>query len=190
MRPGRLSYSPDDWAHDLEQWWKPLASLACQADCGADSWLGVLGVEEFFDQRLLGQVKLRTPWLCLAVSALAAAATCHWARIAPGPDQDAEARAAILAITTLDLAVALEELRWSGASLGAGVISTAALTGIGRQALADRGFPAAAGGPPDPVSLAAGWVLHSGGELPEGPSASVPGRRPGMARSRPGKQQR
>lgn len=175
MKPGTLSYSPDDWAHDLEQWWKPLASLAGQADCGAESWLGVLGVEEFFDQRLLGQVKLRTPWLCLAVSALAAAAACHWARIAPGPDQDAEDRGAILAITTLDLAVALEELRWSGASLGAGVISTAALIGIGRQALADRGFPAAAGGPPGPVSLAAGWLLHSGGELPAAPGASVPG---------------
>jgi hypothetical protein len=77
------------------------------------------------------------------------------------------------AITTFHLAWALERLRWSGTTLGEGVISTAGLIDIGRSALGDHGLLPTAGGPPDSVSLAVGWVVHSCGELPDSMSTKA-----------------
>ena len=55
MNRSRFRYQPDEWAHDLDQWWVPLASLVARSGCGSEAWRSVLGVEEFFDHRLLEQ---------------------------------------------------------------------------------------------------------------------------------------
>jgi hypothetical protein len=174
----QLSYHPDDWSHDLDQWWVPLAELADQADCASPSWVTVLGVGEFFDVCLLSQVHLRTPWLCLAASALAAAAARGWAAAGGGPGEPAETTARKLGLAAVHLAIDLQELRWAGGQLGGNVTSTAQLIEAGQAALAvSTGLPAA--DIPGPLSLAAGWLVRSGGTMttvetghvPSGPAA-------------------
>lgn len=177
MNLDSLRYSPDEWAHDLDQWWAPLAELAGRADCGSDTWLSVLGVDEFFDHRLLGQVHLRTPWLCVAASALAASAARHWGSLASRQDDRAEASARMLAITSFRLAATFQQLRWSGKRLGEGVISTDRLIQVGRLALGGHGLSSGTGGAPDSVSLAAGWLVHSGTDL-RGSQISAASARP------------
>ena len=74
MNRSQFRYQPDEWAHDLDQWWVPLASLVARSGCGSEDWLTILGVKEFFDHRLLGQARVLTPWICLAATAMAARA--------------------------------------------------------------------------------------------------------------------
>src|SRR5690242_9506238 len=130
-----LRYQPDDWAHDLDKWWLPLTELADQAHCRAAEWRTMLGVDEFFDVQLLSQVHLRTPWLCLAASALAAAAARGWALADADPKEPAAATAKALASAAFDVAVALQELRWTGVQLGEDVIASDELITAGRPAL-------------------------------------------------------
>ena len=139
MNTGRLCYQPDEWAHDLNQWWAPLARLAAHADCTSGAWLDVLGVNEFFDYRLLDQPRVLTPWVCLAGAAVAASAARAWAEISVQQDQQADPAARALAATAFDLAVALEKHRWSNRRLGEQVTSTTELIEIGRAALDSRG---------------------------------------------------
>lgn len=86
MSPAQVRYHPDEWAHDLDEWWSPLTGLAVKADCASDDWLSVLGVGEFFEPRLLEQARVLTPWICLAASAVAASAARRWAEVAAQPD--------------------------------------------------------------------------------------------------------
>ncbi|MGC1285131.1 MAG: hypothetical protein WA895_19500, partial [Streptosporangiaceae bacterium] len=86
MSPAQVRYHPDEWAHDLDEWWSPLTGLAVKADCASDDWLSVLGVGEFFEPRLLEQARVLTPWICLAASAVAASAAGRWAEVAAQPD--------------------------------------------------------------------------------------------------------
>ena len=85
MSPVQVRYHPDEWAHDLDEWWAPLAGLTARAGRAPGDWLGVLGVEEFFEPRLLEQARVLTPWICLAASAVAASAARGWAEAAPQP---------------------------------------------------------------------------------------------------------
>jgi hypothetical protein len=151
----RLRYHPDEWAHDLDEWWTPLAGLAAGADCTSDAWLSVLGVREFFEPRLLEQARVLTPWICLAATAVAASAARGWA-------QTAEPGARALASAAFDVAVSLQRLRWDGRKIGEGVLSTAGLIEEGRAVLAARGGVAAADAEPTGVYLAAGWLAHGG----------------------------
>lgn len=179
MNTGQLCYLPDEWAHDLDQWWAPLADLASQADCTSVAWLNVLGVNEFFDDRLLDQPYVLTPWLCVASAAVAASAARAWAESAARADQKAEAARA-LAATAFDLAVALEKHRWSDRRLGEQVTSTTELIEIGRAALGSRGHRAAADPAPVALHLLAGWLARSGGEVPlPGPDGSSAATEPG-----------
>ena len=52
VSPAQVRYHPDEWAHDLDEWWTPLTGLVAKADCASDDWLSVLGVGEFFEPRL------------------------------------------------------------------------------------------------------------------------------------------
>ena len=173
MNTGRLCYQPDEWAHDLNQWWAPLARLAAHADCTSGAWLDVLGVNEFFDYRLLDQPRVLTPWVCLAGAAVAASAARAWAEISVQQDQQADPAARALAATAFDLAVALEKHRWSNRRLGEQVTSTTELIEIGRAALDSRGHRAAADPAPVALHLLAGWLARSGDEVPlPGPDGS------------------
>lgn len=169
----QLSYHPDEWSHDLDQWWVPLAELAGEADCASPSWVTVLGVGEFFDVRLLSQVHLRTPWLCLAASALAAAAARGWAATATGPGEPAATTTQTLGLVAVHLAMDLQELRWNGVQLGENVTSTAELIEAGRAALAvSSGLPPA--DVPGPLSLVAGWLVRSGGTMTTAETGGMP----------------
>ena len=167
MSLARLSYHPDEWAHDRNQWWAPLASLAGCGDCASDDWLTVLGVEEFFDHGLLGQPHILTPWVCLAAAAAAASAAHRWAEIARQPDAGGgpETAARAVAVAAFELAVSLQRFRWSGQRVGVGVISTTELIEVGQAALRAHGFGGTTGGMPTVVHLVAGWLSHSGGEV-------------------------
>ena len=193
MSPVQVRYHPDEWAHDLDEWWTPLAGLTARAGRAPGDWLSVLGVEEFFEPRLLEQARVLTPWICLAASAVAASAARGWAEAAPQPGSEPAARA--LAAAAFDVAVGLQRLRWDGRRLGEGVLSTAELIDLGRRAtagrsLADRPIPPARmapAAPPPPgtsavaepvgVYLAAGWLVHAGGAISEpaaAPAAAPP----------------
>jgi Lon protease (S16) C-terminal proteolytic domain len=181
VSPVQVRYHPDEWAHDLDEWWTPLTVLAAKADLGSDDWLGVLGVAEFFEPRLLEQARVLTPWICLAASAVAAAAARGWAEVAAQPGAGPAALA--LARAALDVAVGLERLRWDGRRIGEGVLSTGELIDQGRRAvLAPAAMPAdvaasarpatspaATLGTGEPVGLylAAGWLAHAGGIGPD-----------------------
>jgi hypothetical protein len=187
VSPAQVRYHPDEWAHDLDEWWSPLTGLAVKADCASDDWLSVLGVVEFFEPRLLEQARVLTPWICLAASAVAASAARRWAEVAAQPDAEPAARA--LATAAFDVAVGLERLRWDGRRIGEGVLSTGDLIDLGRRAvlaLHDPAFaevaastrPAAslaastrpatslaatlATTEPIGLYLAAGWLAHAG----------------------------
>ncbi len=180
MSPVQVRYHPDEWAHDLDEWWAPLAGLTARAGRAPGDWLGVLGVEEFFEPRLLEQARVLTPWICLAASAVAASAARGWAEAAPQPGSEPAARA--LATTAFDVAVGLQRLRWDGRRLGEGVLSTAELVDLGRRAVLALHDPAAASADvaastrpatsfaatlattePIGLYLAAGWLAHAGG---------------------------
>jgi hypothetical protein len=164
VSPVQVRYHPDEWAHDLDEWWTPLVGLTAKADCACDGWLSVLGVGEFFEPRLLEQARVLTPWICLAASAVAASAARGWAEAAAQPDSEPAARA--LATAAFDVAVRLERLRWDGRRIGEGVLSTGELIDLGRRAVLARDPAAAsAGAEPIGVYLAAGWLAHAGGEL-------------------------
>ena len=163
MNQSQFSYNPDEWAHDLDQWWTPLVGLAAEPDCTALAWLNVLGVEEFFDRRLLEQSRLLTPWICLVATAVAANAARSWAETAARQDADTTVGDAwLLATAAFDLALSLEEFRWSGGNIGDGPIGTRQLIDMGRTTLISRGH-AVGGREPTPVYLAAGWAAHSCG---------------------------
>ena len=162
MSPAQVRYHPDEWAHDLDEWWSPLTGLAVKADCASDDWLSVLGVGEFFEPRLLEQARVLTPWICLAASAVAASAARGWAEVAAQPDAEPAARA--LATAAFDVAVGLERLRWDGRRIGEGVLSTGDLIDLGRRAVLALHDPAAAGADPIGLYLAAGWLAHAGAE--------------------------
>ncbi len=168
MNGSQFRYEPDEWAHDLDQWWVPLASLVARSDCESGAWRTVLGVEEFFDPRLLGQARVLTPWICLAATAVAARAARDWAKTATRPDPAGSASWALMT-TAFDLAVALQALRWQGVEFAVGPISTMELIDTGRRALADQGHPGAHDRPSATVQLVAGWLAHSAGEIPEPP---------------------
>jgi hypothetical protein len=165
VRPGWLRYHPDDWAHDLDEWWTPLVDLAAGADGGADAWHEVLGVEEFFDPRLLEQARVLTPWICRAPAGGAPAAARGWAEAAaqPGQPADTEPAARALAAVAFDVAVSLERLRWDGRRIGEGLISTAELLDLGRAVLTRQAGPGAPWAGSAGVQLAAGWLAHAGG---------------------------
>jgi hypothetical protein len=177
--PVQVRYHPDEWAHDLDEWWSPLTSLAAKADCASDDWLSVLGVGEFFEPRLLEQARVLTPWICLAASAVAASAARGWAEAAVQPGSAPAAWA--LAATAFDVAVGLERLRWDGRRLGEGVLRTPELIDFGRRAVLELGRGPAAddGTEPTGVYLAAGWLVHAGGAV--APAAVPPGAPPGSA---------
>ena len=163
MSPFQVRYHPDEWAHDLDEWWTPLVGLTAKADCAGDGWLSVLGVGEFFEPRLLEQARVLTPWICLAASAVAASAARGWAEAAERSTSDAR-DAGALATAAFDVAVRLERLRWDGRRIGEGVLSTAELIDLGRRATPARDPAAAsAGAEPIGVYLAAGWLAHAGG---------------------------
>ena len=174
MSRSQFRYHPDEWAHDLDQWWVPLASLVAAADCDSDGWANVLGVEEFFDHRLLEQARVLTPWICLAATAVTARAARDWAETAArqGPGTDASAASCALATTAFDLAVSLQALRWNGARFGAGPISTEGLIDKGRRALAARGHPVVQDARSAAVHLVAGWLAHSHSAVPAPPGES------------------
>lgn len=163
MTQSQFRYQPDEWAHDLDQWWAPLSDLAARSDCTADAWLGVLGVGEFFDRRLLEQTRVLTPWICLAATAVAASAAYKWAQLAAhhDPNSIADMDTWVLATTAFDLAVSLEELRWSGGTMGAGPLSTLELIDAGRTFLTTQGNAPGHDTQPIGVYLAAGWLAHS-----------------------------
>jgi hypothetical protein len=180
VSPAQVRYHPDEWAHDLDEWWSPLTGLAVKADCASDDWLSVLGVGEFFEPRLLEQARVLTPWICLAASAVAASAARRWAEVAAQPDPEPAARA--LATAAFDVAVGLERLRWDGRRIGEGVLSTGDLIDLGRRAVLALHDPAAAFAEvaastrlatslaatlattePIGLYLAAGWLAHAGG---------------------------
>ena len=167
MNRSQFRYQPDEWAHDLDQWWIPLASLVTGADCGSEAWPTVLGVEDFFDHRLLEQARVLTPWICLAATAVAARAARDWAESATPHDRRTEARAArwALATTAFDLAVWWQALRWNGVEFGTGPISTEELINTGRDALVARGHPAVHDNLPVAICLVAGWLAHSRGAV-------------------------
>jgi hypothetical protein len=164
VSPVQVRYHPDEWAHDLDEWWTPLAALTAEAGCAPGDWLSVLGVEEFFEPRLLEQARVLTPWICLAASAVAASAARGWAEAAAQPGSEPAERA--LATAAFEVAVRLQRLRWDGRRIGEGVLSTAELIALGRRAVLAGGYaPAATFAGPEPVGvyLAAGWLVHAGG---------------------------
>jgi hypothetical protein len=148
----QLRYHPDEWAHDLDEWWTPLVGLTAGADCTSDGWLSVLGVKEFFEPRLLEQARVLCPWICLAATAVAASAARGWA-------EGVNARA--LAAAAFDVAVSLQRLRWDGRKIGEGVLSTAELVDLGRAVLMARGDVAATDAEAIGVQAAAGWLAHA-----------------------------
>jgi hypothetical protein len=180
VSPAQVRYHPDEWAHDLDEWWTPLTGLAAKADCVSDDWLSVLGVGEFFEPRLLEQARVLTPWICLAASAMAASAARRWTEVAAQPGAEPAARA--LATAAFDVAVGLERLRWDGRRIGEGVLSTGDLIDLGRRAVqallhdpaaapadvAASTLPATsraatlASAEPIGLYLAAGWLAHAG----------------------------
>lgn|GEM_PF-6208079 len=187
MSPAQVRYHPDEWAHDLDEWWTPLTGLAAKADCASDDWLSVLGVGEFFEPRLLEQARVLTPWICLAASAVTASAARRWVEVAAQPDAEPAARA--LATAAFDVAVGLERLRWDGRRIGEGVLSTGDLIDLGRRAVLALHDPAAASADvaastrpatslaatlatTEPVGLylAAGWLAHAGAATTLGPT--------------------
>ena len=189
MSPVQVRYHPDEWAHDLDEWWTPLTGLVAKADCASDDWLSVLGVGEFFEPRLLEQARVLTPWICLAASAAAASAVRRWAEVAAQPDAEPAARA--LATAAFDVAVGLERLRWDGRRIGEGVLSTGGLIDLGRRAVLALHDPAAtcadvaastrsatslaatlATTEPIGLYLAAGWLAHAGGTTTLGPAVA------------------
>ena len=189
MSPVQVRYHPDEWAHDLDEWWTPLTGLVAKADCASDDWLSVLGVGEFFEPRLLEQARVLTPWICLAASATAASAARRWAEVAAQPDAEPAARA--LATAAFDVAVGLERLRWDGRRIGEGVLSTGGLIDLGRRAVLALHDPAAtcadvaastrsatslaatlATTEPIGLYLAAGWLAHAGGTTTLGPAVA------------------
>jgi hypothetical protein len=174
VSPGGLRYHPDDWAHDLDEWWTPLVDLAAGADCGAPAWPEVLGVEEFFDPRLLEQARVLTPWICLAAAAVAAAAARGWAEATVQPGQPAEPSARARAAVAFDVAVSLERLRWEGRRIGEGLVSTAELLDLGRAVLTAQGGPGAPWAGSVGMQLAAGWLAHAGGASAANPPPSGP----------------
>ena len=155
MSHALLCYRPDEWAYDLDEWWMPLAGLSAGTDCTSDGWLSVLGVQEFFEPRLLEQARVLTPWICLAATAVAASAARGWA-------ETGEMSARALATAAFDVAVSLERLRWDGGKIGEGVLSTAGLLDLGRAVLEARGYGAATDAEPIGVQAAAGWLAHTG----------------------------
>ena len=190
MSPVQVRYHPDEWAHDLDEWWTPLTGLVAKADCASDDWLSVLGVGEFFEPRLLEQARVLTPWICLAASAAAASAARRWAEVTAQPDAEPAARA--LATAAFDVAVGLERLRWDGRRIGEGVLSTGGLIDLGRRAVLALLDPAAASAdvaaPARPATslaatvattepiglyLAAGWLAHAGGATTLGREAAA-----------------
>lgn len=166
MSHDHFRYHPDEWAHDLDQWWAPLARLTARSDCAADVWLAVLGVGEFFDRRVLEQTRVFTPWVCLAATAVAANAARKWTEAAAQPNLDSstDPDTKVLASTAFDLAVSLQEYRWTGGTIGAGPISTQELIDKGRTFLTARGYTAVRDEPVG-VYLAAGWLAHSCGAV-------------------------
>jgi hypothetical protein len=177
----QLRYHPDEWAHDLDEWWTPLVGLTAGADCTSDGWLSVLGVEEFFEPRLLEQARVLTPWICLAATAVAASAARGWAEAVAQPDGEPHAEATARALTTVafDVAVSLERLRWDGRKIGEGVLSTAGLIDLGRAVLTARGHAANPDAEPIGVYLAAGWLAH--GWPAHGGAAAMAAVAPGRA---------
>jgi hypothetical protein len=180
VSPAQVRYHPDEWAHDLDEWWTPLTGLAAKADCASDDWLSVLGVGEFFEPRLLEQARVLTPWICLAASAMAASAARRWAEVTAQPDAEPAARA--LATAAFDVAVGLERLRWDGRRIGEGVLSTGELIDLGRRAVLALHDPAATSRGTEPIGLylAAGWLAHAGAG-PEPVLAEIAATRPGLA---------
>ena len=176
MSPAGVRYHPDEWAHDLDEWWSPLTSLAAKAGCASDDWLTVLGVEEFFEPRLLEQARVLTPWICLAASAVAASAARTWAEATLRPDSGPAAWA--LATAAFDVAVGLERLRWDGRRLGEGVLRTCELIDLGRRAVSiPPSTSPAARTEPTGLYLAAGWLVHAGGAVEPAavPASGPPG---------------
>src|SRR5689334_29918 len=107
--------------------------MASHANCASNAWLRILGIDEFFDERILGQVSVLTPWICVAASAAAASAARAAAVTAGEACRDgAERTAGELADTAFGLAVSLQRLRWSGGKIGEGMLCTAELVGLGR----------------------------------------------------------
>jgi hypothetical protein len=160
----QLRYHPDEWAHDLDEWWAPLAGLTAGADCTSDGWLSVLGVKEFFEPRLLEQARVLTPWICLAATAVAASAARGWAQTAARqhPEPHAEVSARALATAAFDVAVSLERLRWDGSKVGESVLGTAELIDLGRAVLTARGHVPTTDTEPIGVQAAAGWLARGG----------------------------
>ncbi len=75
--------------------------------------------------------------------------------------------AAILAVGALEMAAALQQLRWQGRRVGEGLISTRVLVELGRAALKSAGFPGRVHGrSPAALWLLAGWLAHCGSEPP------------------------
>lgn len=187
MSGAALRYHADEWAHDLGQWWTPLAVLAREADTVSDAWLEVLGVHEFFDQHLLGQVGVLTPWICLAASAVSASSArqaAQSARLGQAPDEVAYDLAR--AIVAFELAVSLEQLRLSNVIVGAGITSSANLIDTGLGALSRSGHALRVTGATDPVGLVSGWLALSGHPVPSattgcpgGPAELTPATTPG-----------
>ncbi len=165
MNGSQFRYQPDEWAHDLDQWWVPLASMVARSDCGSQAWRTVLGVEEFFDPRLLGQARVLTPWICLAATAVAARAARDWVETVTRPGQAGTVSWAFVT-TAFDLALVLQTLRWQGVEFGADPTSTTELIDTGRRVLADRGHPDVDDRPSAAVHLVAGWLANSSGEIP------------------------
>jgi hypothetical protein len=177
VSPAGVRYHPDEWAHDLDEWWSPLTSLAAKAGCASDDWLTVLGVEEFFEPRLLEQARVLTPWICLAASAVAASAARTWAEATLRPDSGPAAWA--LATAAFDVAAGLERLRWDGRRLGEGVLRTGELIDLGRRAVSiPPSTSPAAKTEPTGLYLAAGWLVHAGGAVE--PAAVPAGAPPGL----------
>jgi hypothetical protein len=177
----QLRYHPDEWAHDLDEWWMPLAGLTAGADCTSDRWLSVLGIKEFFEPRLLEQARVLTPWICLAATAVAASAARGWAQTAARPDSEphAEMTARALASAAFDVAVSLQRLRWDGRKIGEGVLSTAELIDLGRAVLTARGDVAATDPEPIGVQAAAGWLAHADAAAAMATVAPEPAAGPG-----------
>ncbi len=162
-----LRYDPDSWAHDLGEWWGPLARIARDSDGSASAWMPALGVEEFFDRRLLSQPAVFTPWLCLAAAAVSASSACRAAEVAGPAATPGERHGALAhAVVAFELALALQHIRWNGATIRTGETTSADLTADGLDALVKTGHEALSAQACGAVALVAGWLAISGQPLP------------------------
>ncbi|HUD35839.1 MAG TPA: hypothetical protein VMR14_03010 [Streptosporangiaceae bacterium] len=165
MKATHLRYHPDHWAHDPGQWWAPLVRFAGEAPGAPRLWRQILGVNEFFDFRLLNEPEVFTPWICLAASAVAASTAnlaTRRAREAVRPGAVREAGA--LAGLAFELAVSLQRLRWAGERVGTQRTSSPELLVRGLDELIRHGYQVSerASGAAEGVALAAGWLALSG----------------------------